>query len=251
MTSLICVATACGEDRLDVADNLRVTMRTLHFHDDPAMCPVEKYHDFYELALTPLFQNMGVPQIICYIHSDVVIHEDRWLQRVEKEFEDPRVAIVGFGGATGIGLPNLYKEPYRIENLIRHNYASNQSDWQVHGTRETGSKDVAVVDGFAMCVRTEFLKQVGGWVQVAVNFHCYDLWACLLAIRHGWKVRMVGISCTHNGGGTSTSPQYKKWCEDHGTDMGREHSEPHLRFYREFTDLLPFSGITGISDDRL
>lgn len=236
MTSLICVATACGEDELDIKDNLRV-QHDVRFASDPDLCPVEKYHDLYlTVALMP-----NPPQILCYIHSDVVIHEDHWLQRVEKEFQDPRVAIVGFGGATGIGLPNLYKEPYRIENLIRHNYASNQSDWQVHGTRETGSKDVAVVDGFAMCVRTEFLKQIGGWTQVAVNFHTYDLWMSLLAIRHGWKVRMVGISVTHNGGGTSTSPQYKKWCEDHGTDMGREHAEPHVRFAREFVDVLPFS----------
>lgn len=238
MTSLICVATACGEDKLDIADNLRVDIDQIEFHEDPSKCPVEKYHDSFERF------GLGAPvppKVLCYIHSDVVIHEDRWLQRVEKELEDPRVAVVGFGGATGIGLPNLYKEPYRIENLIRHNYASNQSDWQVHGTRETGSKDVAVVDGFAMCVRTEFLKQIEGWTLVETNFHCYDLWLCLLAIRHGWKVRVVGINCTHKGGGNSTGPQYKKWCEDHETDMGREHAEPHIRFYREFADILPFS----------
>jgi hypothetical protein len=232
MTSLICVATACGEDDLDIIDNLRTGPTMMINESDPGLSPVEKYQLFYE------FHGGGV-ELFCYIHSDVVIHEDRWLQRVEKEFQDPSVAIVGFGGATAIGLPCLYKEPYRMENLIRRNYASNQSDWQVHGTRETGSKDVAVVDGFAMCVRTEFLKQIGGWTQVLTHFHCYDLWLCLVAIRHGWKVRMVGINCTHKGGGTSTSPQYKKWCEDHGTDMGREHAEPHLRFYREFTDLLP------------
>ncbi len=178
--------------------------------------------------------------IIAYIHSDVTVHEADWEQRIEREFEDPKVAIVGMGGALGIGTNDLYRKPYRIEQLQRIDYRSNQRDYQVHGVRETGACDVAVVDGFFIAVRRTFLDQIEGWSWFPYTFHCYDLALCLMARRHGWKVRMVGIDVTHHGGGGSTTPQYKTWCESRGTTMEREHSEPHVWMAKEFSDVLPF-----------
>lgn len=39
--------------------------------------------------------------ILAYIHDDVRIYERNWDQRVLKEFDDPTVGVVGFGGARG------------------------------------------------------------------------------------------------------------------------------------------------------
>lgn len=177
--------------------------------------------------------------VLIYIHSDVSIYDANWAERVGLEMMDPKVAIVGFGGATGIGVPDIYKVPYQINQLIRTDYASNQTGWEVHGRQETGERRVAVVDGFFMAMKGAFLREVGGWEWVQSNFHCYDTGMCLEAIRRGWEVRTVGVSCDHHGGGTSTKTEYIDWCKESATTPEEEHLAPHRWLYREYIDLLP------------
>lgn len=178
---------------------------------------------------------------IFYVHDDAECLEPYWQSRVEAEFEDPKVAIVGLGGAMGMGIHSLWKTPYEISQLQRVDYYSNQVGWEIHGKRETGSRNVAVVDGFAMAIRTSFLDQIGGWTWFPFAFHCYDTAMCLMAHRHGWKVRMVGVSCDHHGGGNSCSADYVTWCREHGTTPEREHREPHewLAKQKWVKELLP------------
>lgn len=179
--------------------------------------------------------------VLMFMHDDVEVFTPEWGQHIEIMFErEPKLAIVGLGGATGIGVHDIYKTPYHITQLQRINYASNQRDWEIHGTHEVGIKDVAVVDGFFMAIRTKFLDEVDGWKWFPYSFHCYDTAMCLMAIRHRWKVKMVGLTCHHHGGGTSTSPTYEEWCRDHNTDMAREHSEPHRFMYEFFRPELPY-----------
>jgi Glycosyltransferase like family len=177
--------------------------------------------------------------ILCYVHDDVTCYEPYWDKRVLAEFDDPKVAIVGFGGATGIGTSEIYKTRYDITQLQRIDYTSNARDWQTHGSRETGSKDVAVIDGYFMAVRRSFLKEIGGWKWFPYRFHCYDTSLCLMAHRRGYKVRMVGVECQHWGGSFSASPDYEKWCRENGTTMEREHTEPHRWMYDVFRPELP------------
>jgi GT2 family glycosyltransferase len=206
---------------------------TLLFYNQPNVGVVQAYQHVYKID--------NKHDVIVFMHDDVEIFDPHWAEEIDEMFiSDPSLAIVGLGGATGIGTPDLYKRPYHITQLIRTNYASNQRDWQVHGTHETGIRDVAVVDGFFMAIRVKFLDEIGGWTWIKSDFHCYDLAMCLMAIRRGWKVKMIGLDCHHHGGGTSTRPEYQKWCEERGTDMGREHSEPHLWLANEFRDLLPY-----------
>jgi len=176
--------------------------------------------------------------IIAFSHDDVTIHEP-WVARVEAEFADPKVAIVGLGGAKGIGVDDIYRTPYKLQQLQRIDYMSNQTDAEIHGKRFTGACDVAVLDGFFMAVRTSFLDEIGGFKWFPHRFHCYDTALCLMAHRHGYKVRMVGISATHWGGGTSTSADYVQDCKDRGTSVAAEHTEPHRWMYDEFRDLMP------------
>jgi hypothetical protein len=109
----------------------------------------------------------------------------------------------------------------------------------VHGSRLYGSEQVAVIDGFALAIRTSFLKEAGGWPVDHLSFHCYDLWACLMAARLGYQVRAVGIDCTHHGGGTSTKAEYVEWLKDKGRTPEQDHAEPHVWIYDEFRDVLP------------
>ena len=184
----------------------------------PLYCGVSKIDKLGPVgSLQNGYAHFPVPQyfkdisVLAFIHDDVEIYEDGWDERVLREFDEPTVGVVGFGGATGLGTPGLYKTPYRLQQLARTNYASNVTDAEVHGSRFTGERDVAVLDGFSMIVRRELLDKVGGWPVDHLAFHCYDTWLCCMARRHGYRTRLVGVRCHHFGGQTSTTSVYNEW----------------------------------------
>jgi GT2 family glycosyltransferase len=176
---------------------------------------------------------------LLYLHTDLEILDANWAERLAFELMDPTVGVVGFGGAMGMGHPDLYKTRYRLEQLARADYWSNQVGWQVHGRQETGERDVAVLDGFMLAVKGELLKRIGGWSWFPFGFHCYDTSLCLMAHRLGYRVRMVGVRCDHHGGGTSTKPEYVEWLRERGRTVEQDHVEPHLWQMNEFRSELP------------
>lgn len=176
--------------------------------------------------------------VLIYIHDDVTIHDADWLGRVLDQFGE-HTAAVGLGGATSLGHPNLYKVPYKLQDMARGGYASNQTDWQVHGTQETEARRVAVLDAFFMAVRRDFLLEIGGWPTGYLTHHCLDLWLACEAARHGKDTRIVGASCTHHGGQTSVKALYQdaKWLQ--GGDTDEDHKRPHFWLYVAYRDVLP------------
>jgi len=179
--------------------------------------------------------------IIAFIHDDVSIDEENWDTRVEAEFADPSVGVVGFGGALHHGDPDIYKLPYRLQQLGRSYYRSNTDDAESHGERFTGACDVAVLDGFALIVRKGLLDKVGKWPVDIMPMHSYDYWFCCIVHRFGYRVRLVGVRCVHNGGRTSTTPEYIEWLKArYGKTDEEVHQEGHKYLYDEFCDVLPW-----------
>ncbi len=180
-----------------------------------------------------------IPDVLIYIHDDVTIHDPDWLARVLEPFARPDCAVVGLGGALSLGHPDLYKRPYRLPDMARGGYRSNQTDWQTHGEQETGSCRVAVVDAFFMAVRRDFLVKIDGWPVKHLSHHGLDLWLGCEAARHRKETWMVGVSCTHHGGGTSTKPIYReaKWLQ--GSSLESDHQLPHKWLHSEYIDVLP------------
>ena len=182
--------------------------------------------------------------ILAFFHSDLIIHEDDWDLRVLKCFEDPDVAVAGFGGALRHGHPDLYRTPYDYRQLARDGWLSNLSDAEVHGTRETGVREVAVVDSFSIIIRRSFLTRVGGWpVGEYPPSHVSDYWACCMAHKLGLKVMAIGVSCTHASGGVRGDGRfdYPKWIA--GTKWGSDancHAIGHKLIYEQFRDVLPW-----------
>lgn len=175
--------------------------------------------------------------ILAFLHDDVLVHDPDWVQRVLKEFEDPQVGLVGFGGATGHGDPNLYKIPYDYRQLGRSNFLSNMTDAEAHGKRFTTSCDVAVLDGFALIVRRSLLDRCNGWpLDTPIGYLCYDYWLCCVVRRLGYRIRLVGVSCTHLGGRTFVKMGIGQR-EDHWPHF----LAAHRYIYDEFRDVLPFS----------
>lgn len=193
--------------------------------------------DAYQKAL-----NACESDILVMVHDDVTIHDADWLERIEYMFSggfsENKVAV-GFGGATSLGRPNLYRRPYDIWNMARGGYASNQTDAEVHGDRFTGVRRVAVLDAFLLALRVEWLRRRGGWPVSTIHHHGLDLWLACEAARDDKETWLIGSSCTHHGGGTSTSVKYRQaeWLS--GGTLEEDHREPHRILFETYRDVLP------------
>jgi cellulose synthase/poly-beta-1,6-N-acetylglucosamine synthase-like glycosyltransferase len=169
--------------------------------------------------------------ILFYVHDDVEVFE-QWDQRILKEFENPEVGVVGFGGGRDHGHPDIYKRPYDYKQLARFRYVSNVRDAEVHGARFSGSTDVSVIDGFAFAVRRELLDKCGGWpTTTPVDYLCYDYWLSCMAHRFGYRIKVVGIDCIHHGGRTFVKL---------GAGFDPKYMEAHEYIYKTFADVLPW-----------
>ncbi len=190
-------------------------------------------------SLQWLYEHTTAP-IIAHLHSDVEIFEQGWDERVLAEFADPKVGVVGFGGAAQLGHDDLFKTPYHLQQLARYNYASNTSDAEAHGERFAGAKDVAVLDGFALIVRRALLDKAGGWPVKELPFHMYDAWLAGVAREHGYRTRLVGIQSRHWGGQTATTPEYQQWSLGKlGKPDHQVHTDAHTYVYSRFRKVLP------------
>lgn len=177
--------------------------------------------------------------VLIYLHADVTIHDPEWVARIIRLFENENCVAAGFGGATGLGHPNLYKKRFQISNLARVGYASNQDDWQVHGTYFTGDRRVSVLDQFCMAIRVEWLRDHGGWPVSYCNHHMLDAFIACEAARDNREVWQCGVSCLHSGGGTSTSSLYRYASWLHDGSLEGDHITPHLWIWNTYRDVLP------------
>lgn len=177
--------------------------------------------------------------ILLYMHSDVLIHENNWDLRLLEEFKAEDVAVVSFGGSLAHGHPDIYKIPYQLTQLVRSPFLSNLTDAEDHGYRETGSRDIAVFDSFAFAVRRTFLDQIGGWpVNDLPPCHGSDYYLSLMCHRYHQRIRMVGISATHQSGGKGN--HYFEWMKETKWKSDEEmHAYVHRWLYDNFRDVFP------------
>lgn len=173
--------------------------------------------------------------ILAFLHDDLILRVGSWVLRVTAEFDDPKVGLVGFGGGTAHGTPNIYHASYDYRQLARDGYASNVDDAEVHGKRFTGSRDVAVLDGYSLIVRREVLEKAGGWPVDKLDYIGYDYYICCMARRLGYRIRQVGVRCHHLGGMTYVAQKVGERPDAH-----ERYQAAHRYIYDEFRDVLPY-----------
>ena len=248
----LCLVSATFEPPPSLPFNIRGWFENMRSPAAPGHAPAYVVHN------TPGGVNLGVigsyhtgylntrHDILAFIHDDVICREEGWDLRVLKEFEDPRVGVVGFGGALLHGSADIYQRPYELQQLGRALYMSNVDDADVHGDRFTGSREVAVLDGFSLIVRRELLDRCGGWQPDKwPSHHVYDYRICCEAHRYGYSVRCVGIRCHHQGGRTATRADYQEWAKTtKWTSDVEMHTQGHRMLYDEYRDVLPWDART-------
>ena len=180
-------------------------------------------------AYQEIYETTG-NDVIGYLHDDLQILEQDWDKRTMDEFNDSRVGIVGWGGATGHGSKDLYTSPYHLPNLGRRNFMSNMRTAEAHGQRFSGTCEVAVIDGFSLFVRRIILDRIGGWKALApATYYLYTEALCCEARRQGFKIKLVGVACDHLGGKTSTT-----------ANITDDFQAAHKWLYDNYRDVLPY-----------
>jgi len=208
-------ATLHWQDATDPAHNWKACVESWQSSASRCYPVYEVYHKPMMIAYQEIFENTA-EDIIGYVHDDVSIYEPGWDLRVLREFDDPTVGAVGFFGALSQGVPWLYDQPFKAENLGRGYTLSNmRKDAELHGSRFAGECDVCCFDGFAIFLRRDVLVKCGGWPQgTVINYWAYDLAISCEVRRHGYRNRFIGVDCDH-WGGKSPSIVPEHWEETH------------------------------------
>jgi hypothetical protein len=183
--------------------------------------------------------------LLMFMHDDVEVYEHGWDLLVTKFFEgNPKMGLAGFGGAKGLGHPDIYKKRYELNQLARYNFYSNMKDAEVHGFRTRTVQQVSTLDGFCLILSRDAYKKMGGW-QAAIDdkmpqFHMYDAWVACRMKELGLETWLVPIECHHMGGGTSIGEEYKEFVVSKGWKDGQELFDfSHRVIYDRFRSVLP------------
>jgi hypothetical protein len=196
--------------------------------------------------------NMSEADIYAFMHDDVEVHDIKdegawwhnWAAEVTPFFTaHPKCGMIGFGGALGLGTNDIYKTPYKLQQLARIDFISNMDDAEAHGRRVTVPTQVAVLDGFCQIIRADAYWDVGGWQKVldmGIMFHGYDTCMACLLYEAGWDTWFLPVPCHHHGGRTSTTPAYDSWLRSKGINGDQQvHEEAHKILYSRFRNILP------------
>lgn len=189
-----------------------------------------------------------VDDILCFVHDDCLLLESGWDGRVVSIFSTQSNAdCIGLVGGTGIGAADIYRAPYQMIQLARHNVHSAMLDAEAHGKRATGPMKLATADGCALFVRRSFLDELGGWSSWWPEpNHGYDnALACMLR-RKRRDMWLLPIIFQHPSTlklslpeGFKNSRAMERYVERFGQDH-TIHERAHLRLYDTFADVLPF-----------
>ncbi len=191
----------------------------------------------------------GAETVLC-LHDDVEIQEqdwDRWLavQRhgpggVRADLWTPRFA--GFGGASQLGDPRIYKMDYDPMQLARGGFKSNLQDAEAHGRRTTSMERAVVFDGFSQLGTKEWFRDAWKWLaDSGMVHHAYDAALGCLAARAKVQGYILPVKCRHLGGQTAVgSAAYNEWAKTQHPDGDQElWRRAHRIVYDSFRDQLP------------
>lgn len=191
--------------------------------------------------------------IICYIHSDVLIHQTAWNVMIDSAFsQDELLGLAGFFGARGVGTDG--GRDYSMSNMQGsvwgkcdcHPLAAHH-----HGTHITSPEAAGVLDGLAMIFRRSCLEHLihdtDAFDEWRSPHHFYDKILSMKCIDLGYHLAVIPVGFDHYSGATANhSETYKdtmnQWLEAHGHAQEGDHGIYKLaeqQMFQEFGGRLP------------
>jgi len=194
--------------------------------------------------------------IICFMHNDVLIHEDAWDDRLISAFDnDPQLGLAGLFGAKGVH-PNGGRYHCTSHMLGKIWGACGCHDIAAihHGELMTAIAPSVVFDSLAMFFSKQALSDLiyktDSFAEWRSPSHFYDRFLSIKVLDLGYHMATIGIAFDHYGGGTSgSSPQYREflteWLTEHGYTITDENLDIQIykvaesQWLEEFGSRLP------------
>lgn len=181
--------------------------------------------------------------IVAFFHSDVVIYEHNWDQRVYINFEfENKLGMLGFIGsneidnAGGRGLGTISNMNGRtIQDDDRHTWTGSGA--RVHGKGGVGSTEAAVIDGCSMIINRMAWMMIDPEKDIGPH-HFYDKMISCQILEAGWRIIVLGIAFDHISGQTANQePKYqesmKEWCDARNIPMNGSNWDETIYHYSE------------------
>lgn len=209
------------------------------------------------LGVLPTFKQgleKATGDIICFIHSDVLIQERGWSEQVREAFEqNAQLGLAGLFGAVGVG--NNGGRVRSQSNMLGKEWGAcecHTEAWMHHSEHMTGISPATILDAVGMFFSRKALESLVNsdmFADFRPPNHFHDRIMPLKLIDMGYKIATIGIGFDHYSGATANSSDNyrqiaKKWCEDHGvatTDAPDQdvYNEAERLFFKEFGSRLP------------
>ena len=129
-------------------------------------------------------------ELICFLHNDAEIVDPAVLTKLVAAFDDSSLGMAGLYGAKRIRRDGRF-----VGRTIVHSLSEGPT------VRPSG-EDVAAIDAVCMCLRREFLEEIGGLDEGYGFFHGLDKDLSLTVRERGLRCRVVHAPFHHHGGGT-------------------------------------------------
>lgn len=182
--------------------------------------------------------------IVAFLHSDMIVWEERWNERVVRAFDDrPKLGMIGFigsdeidtAGGRGLGTISNFQGDMLSDapDIEGKSMGWNGSAAHIHGKVSDQFSRAAVIDGCAMIIKR-------GCFFNRVEFpphHFYDRLISTQMHEQGFEVGVLGIACDHISGQTvNQEPAYQKmayeWLKERMTifDMKYPDFDPNKNY---------------------
>lgn len=168
---------------------------------------VRVFRNDYNSGNYPIFEEglrISKGEIIAYLHSDFIIWEDGWDERLYQHFNDQKVGLIGFIGSNEIGADGGRGLGTRSNFQGKEKGQWKGSPAKDHGSQSDKYSRVAVVDGCSMIFRRSALEKIGFREDFGLH-HFYDKLMSCQMLEAEYEVGVLGIECDHFSGQTANS----------------------------------------------
>lgn len=236
-------------------DNYRKRLKSL---TDNGMIELLYIRNKSNLGVLPTFKQgleKSSGDVICFIHSDVLIQESGWGVRVREAFQgNSQLGLAGLFGAVGVGSNGgRIRSQSNMKGAEWGKCECHTEAWQHHSEHLEGMAPATILDGVGMFFSRRALQDLvstdmfDDW---RAMHHFYDRIMPLKLIDKGYKVATLGIGFDHWSGATANSSQAyvetgRAWLKksghgDNGTPPDQQiYDIAERQLFAEFGDRLP------------